>query len=229
MIPKIEEKKKAVALRKAGKTYSEILSVVSVAKSTLSLWFLEVNLAKPQKQKLTQKRIAAQKRGAEARQKQRIESTQKIIIQAKKDIENLSKQELRLIGTALYWAEGSKAKKLRPSSGLDFGNSDPRMIKLYIKWLIDIVLVTRDRIKLSLYVHETAKCRVKDIKNNWSQVTGFPESAITYVYYKKHNPKTVRKNTGDSYWGLLRIRVSRSTDLNRKVMGWIEGICDNIN
>ena len=58
-IRKIKEKEKAIILRKRGMTYSEILDVVSVAKSTLALWLQSVNLSKKQKQRITEKRLAS--------------------------------------------------------------------------------------------------------------------------------------------------------------------------
>ena len=58
LVRKREEKEKAINLRKEGKTYSEILSVVPVAKSTLSLWLHSTKLAKKQKQRITEKRLA---------------------------------------------------------------------------------------------------------------------------------------------------------------------------
>jgi hypothetical protein len=41
---------------------------------------------------------------------------------------------------------------------------------------------------------------------------------------KRHNPKTVRKNVGDTYHGCLRIDVRRSADLYRRIEGWAEAI-----
>jgi len=41
---------------------------------------------------------------------------------------------------------------------------------------------------------------------------------------KRHNPKTVRKNTGDEYHGCLRIDVRRSSGLYRKIEGWSTAI-----
>ena len=57
MILKTREKIKAVNLRKSGKTYSEILKIVPVAKSTLSIWLREVGLSKVQKQTITKRQI----------------------------------------------------------------------------------------------------------------------------------------------------------------------------
>ena len=64
---KIEEKIKALELRRKGLTYKEILKQVPVAKSTLSLWLREVGLSKTQKQRITQKQIKASQRGGDTR------------------------------------------------------------------------------------------------------------------------------------------------------------------
>jgi len=58
------QKELAISLRQGGRSYSEILQKVSVAKSTLSLWLREVGLSKKQHQRLTQKRLKAAQRGA---------------------------------------------------------------------------------------------------------------------------------------------------------------------
>ena len=56
-------KLEAIELRKAGLTYSEILSKIPVAKSTLSDWLYSVGLSKKQKQRITEKRLAASLKG----------------------------------------------------------------------------------------------------------------------------------------------------------------------
>lgn len=227
LIAKQAHKQKAISLRKQGKTYSEILKKVDVAKSTLSIWFREVQLSKPQKQKISQKRIHAQKKGALARKTQRINRETSIISESKKNIKVLTKQELLLVGTALYWAEGSKAKPHNTSQGVDFGNSDSKMISLYMEWLRKSLNVLDDRITLSLYIHENSRYKIDEVIRHWLKVTKLPRTQFKYVYYKTHNPVTKRKVNQESYFGVLRIRVKRSTDLNRKVQGWILGITKN--
>ena len=59
MLAKLKEKQKAIKFRRKGLSYSEILKKIPVAKSTLSLWLRTVRLAKRQKQRLTEKRLAA--------------------------------------------------------------------------------------------------------------------------------------------------------------------------
>lgn len=229
MIEKTQEKKEAVRLRKMGKTYSEIMNTVPVAKSTLALWFKELNLSQPQKQKLTQKKRNAQKRGGEARRVMRIRETREIKARAKKEVGKLSHRELWLIGTALYWAEGTKEKRdSRQSVLAEFSNSDPKMIKLYIRWLIDIVGVNPNQVYCYLYIRKSAEGHLSSIRKKWIGVTGLPKKQFTGVYYKKHTIKTNRKNIGDNYFGTLRVWVSKSTDLNRKISGWYDGIAEGI-
>ncbi len=214
----------AVRLRKKGKTYSEILAAVPVAKSTLSTWLRDVGLAKEQKQRLTLKRLEAGRRGGLARKSQRIKISEEIKSKAKKEIGVLNRKELWLIGIALYWGEGAKEKEHKPGSSINLMNSDPRMIQIFLSWLKDCCGVTRDRIRFEIYVHESHIRRIQEIQNYWAQVTGFSPKDFSKVYYKRHNPKTMRKNVGNLYQGILRVKVTASSSLLRKITGWTEGI-----
>lgn len=128
MLAKIEEKNKAIELRKQGLSYREILEKIPVAKSSLCLWLKSVKLAKSQKQRLTAKKLAGMKRGWEARHRNRVLLTEKVKNEAKGEISRLSERDLWLIGTALYWGEGDKEKNYRPGAGIRFSNSDHNMI-----------------------------------------------------------------------------------------------------
>src|SRR3989339_334775 len=120
MIRKIREKENAITLRKQGKTYSDILRAIPVAKSTLAIWLKEAKLSKSENQKFTEAKRLASLRGGQAKKKQRKEKQEKIFLEAKKEIKVLSKYEFFLIGACLYWAEGAKEKEDRPGSAFEF-------------------------------------------------------------------------------------------------------------
>lgn len=224
MLLKQKEKQLAIKLRREGKTYSEILKVVPVAKSTLSLWLREVGLSKSQKQKLTAKKRAAQKRGGAARRRQRIELTERIFKESKAKVGVLSSRERLLISAALYWGEGAKEKPHRTSQGIDFGNTDPEMIKFFVEWLRECMDIKIKDFYFSLYIHENHKERLADVVSFWERSLGLKKLNIKYVYYKKHKPKTKRKNISEEYNGTLRVRVRNSVQLQRKISGLIYGI-----
>ena len=217
-------KLEAIKLRKSGQTYSEILSKVPVAKSTLAEWFKEVSLSVPQKQRITQKRLDAALRGALSKKNNRIFLTKTIIDAAKKEISKVSNRELWLIGIVLYWAEGSKEKEYHPGSGVKFMNSDPLMIKLFLKWLKEICHVDSQEITLEIYLHDNNKHRIPEVKRFWEDVTEIRDSHAYKLYFKTDKIKTKRKNVGESYYGILCVRVKRSSTLLRKITGWTSGI-----
>lgn len=229
MIQKLQEREKAITLRKKGYSYREILEHVPVAKSTLSLWLGEVGLSKKQKQRITEKRIAAALRGARSRYEERVRRTQRIKESARREITSISARELHIIGVMLYWAEGSKEKEARPGSRAYFTNSDPEMIKVFLRWLLESCSIPRVQIVLEIYIHESHKDRIGQVIAFWASVTRFPRNHFTRIYFKKNKIKTNRTNTGENYHGLLRVAVLKSADLNRRIAGCIEGVVQCMN
>ena len=223
-MPKIKEKGKAITLRKKGFSYSEILKEIPVAKSTLSLWLRSVGLAKKQRQRLTEKRLNVLLRGAKAKKDQRLILTKEIKDKAKKEIGELSKRELWLIGTALYWAEGSKQKEHNVSQVVKFSNSDPLMIRIFLRWLKNICKISKSEIYFRIALHETAINKLAKVQKYWANITGFSINNFGKIDWKKNKINTKRKNIGYKYNGLLNIYIRSSTNLNRKIEGWIEGI-----
>jgi len=224
---KFELKNKAIELRKKGNTYSEILKIIPVAKSTLSEWLKSVGIAKAQKHAFTEKKRIASLSGGLARKKQRIDLFNKITNKAESEIGKISNRELWLLGIALYWAEGSKEKESRPGSGVIFSNSDSEMIVIFLKWLFEIVGIPKEEIHCEIYLHDNYKNEVSRFQKYWSEKTGLPLSYFDTVYFKRNKINTKRKNIGDLYNGQLRVKVCASSSLNRQITGWVRGINKN--
>jgi hypothetical protein len=225
MLTKAIEKERAIELRKRGFSYSEVLKEVPVAKSTLSLWLREIGLSKKQKQRLTEKKLLSALWGAEKRKQTRIDITQEIKNKAKREISNLTKRDLFMIGIALYWAEGHKEKDR--GSLVRFGNSDSKMIRIFLKWLREVCEIDNKDISFRIYLHEVAERKLDEVKQYWANVTRFPKESFQKVTWKRNKINTNRKNKGENYYGLLSVYVKNSVNLNRKIQGWIEGICNN--
>lgn len=226
MIEKIIERKQVLSLRKRGMTYSEILKEVQVSKSTISLWLRDAKLSNPQQQKLTERKRAAQLRGGLRKKEIRIDKSSKIFERCLSEIGSLSNREFLLIGAALYWAEGSKQKPHRPSSKLQFGNSDPEMIRLYVDWLRTVLKIHDGDITLTLYLHDNYRERTQEFEHHWLKVTSLRHVNLRNPVYKMHNPKRKYSPSDDAYKGHVSISVKNSTDINRRVQGWIYGIIE---
>jgi len=221
---KLEEKERAINMRKGGYSYREILEEVPVAKATLSLWLRAVGLSKRQKQRLTLKKLEAGRRGAAAQKNKRLIITKEIKEKAGSEIGHISKRELWLMGIMLYWAEGTKEKEDGRPTGVHFSNSDPAMLKLFCKWLVEICKIPENHIKYEIYIHESSKNRLLTVRKHWAEGLEASIDNFRTVYFKKHKINSSRKNIGSAYFGSIKIRVRKSTFFNRKIAGWIEGI-----
>jgi len=229
MVSNNAKKDLAISLRKEGKTYSEILKVVHVTKSTLSLWLRAVGLSKTQKQKITQARLLSGLRGAQRRHEQRVFTQVQVHSQAISEIKNISSAELFYIGVTLYWAEGNKERIGRPGSQLMFSNMDPKMIVVFLNWLLVSMCISSEDIFYEIYVHKNHIYRKYEIVGYWKKWTAFCKSNDFRVYVKNTNAVTNRKNTREeTYFGILRIRVRKSSHCVRKLAGWADGIYDAV-
>ncbi len=220
-------REKAIELRKQGLSYSEILDEIPVAKSTLSDWLHSVGLSKHQKQRLTEKKPEAIKKGGAAKHAQRIAKTEEMWGEATEEVGSLTQRELWLIGTTLYWAEGSKEKEYRPGSRVALINSDPNMICFFLYWLKVVCGKDLSDITFDIYIHELQKARTQEIIDFWAETIGCDPVHFQHIYYKKGNPKTQRKNVGKTYHGIIKINVKSSSSLNRRIAGWVQGMVES--
>lgn len=220
----ISVKNKAIELRRNGLSYKEILNEIKVSKSTLSLWLRNVGLSKRQIQRITKKKIQSARRGGIAKRIQSLERKNEIYSQSSSDISNLSDRDIWLIATALYWAEGSKEKLHKPGSSVEFANTDPRMLRIFLYWLTHLNNIILDQISFEIYIHTSHVNSIDNVKKYWSEQLKITPEKLNKVRYKTHKISTNRKNTGILYNGLIRVKVSSSSILVRQFEGWVQGI-----
>ncbi|WP_406727184.1 hypothetical protein [Streptomyces sp. GD-15H] len=69
-----------------------------------------------------------------------------------------------------------------------------------------------------MVIHESAN--VEAAERYWADLVQADRSAFGKTTLKRHNPNTVRKNTGDSYRGCLVLTVRQGSELYRRIEGW---------
>ncbi|MGI5376018.1 hypothetical protein ACQEV2_17545 [Streptomyces sp. CA-251387] len=210
---------KARELRLQGWTYDQIEAELGCSRSSVSLWVRD--LPRPKPRYTPEEQLALMHEGLAKRRAAEDEERKKTKIAACKDIGELTDRDLFLTGVALYWAEGSKSKPYDRRERAIFVNSDPGVIKVYLAWL-DLLDVDRERLRFRVLIHESAD--VEAAHRYWADIADVDVSIFAKPTLKKHNPKTVRKNTGDDYHGCLVIAVARSAELYNRIEGWWKGI-----
>ena len=204
---------KAVKLRKQGLSYNEIKKSVKVAKSTLSLWLKNIPLSAKHKKRLYTKQIVFLSRGAQSQKERRAREVKIIIENAEKEIlPLLSIEAYRLMGAALYWAEGSKGKMF------EITNSDPSLILFMVWWLNKIIGIPPNKLRARLNIYPQQN--EKSIKKFWADLTEIKLENFGKSYIK---PLSTGYKKNNLYYGTIRIEVPKSVDLRYRTFGWITG------
>src|SRR5680860_106772 len=153
MKARVQEKERAIELRKKGLSYNDILREIPVAKSTLSNWLKDLPLTKDEKGYLKTRMNSNISRGrikaAAANRKNRHLKEQAWRKVAEELFYLYEDNPFFYTGVALYWAEGSKR-----SSACSFVNSDFIMVNLFVRWLEVFASVPRTSLYLRLYIHK---------------------------------------------------------------------------
>jgi len=175
------DKQRAMRLRLKGRSYNEINRLLGTPKSTLSGWFSDLELPKEAKKRLSErvykksiekliKRNKLQSHEASKRARG-IRST------AKGEVEDISSKELMFAGISLYWAEGYKRPivvngKTKTHHPVSLTNSDPKLIKIYLRFIREICGVPEEKIRADVRIYEHQD--EAHLLEFWSQTTNIP-------------------------------------------------------
>lgn len=216
------EKLEARKLRKKGTSIRDIAARLSISKSSASIWCQDIELTPEQTVILIKnahdKGMKGRLMGAKMQRDERIQRESNYKTIGIRKVGFLNKRELFLVGSALYWAEGSKK-----SNQLVFTNSDPVMITLFMRWITECLEVDRGRLYCRLMVNQEHGYRVKNIERYWSNLTGISLNKFRRTLLRKAKSVKIYENP-ELYYGTLHMRVQRSTNLLYEIRGYIHGL-----
>src|SRR3989344_4126411 len=141
--------RKALEMRKLGKSYSQIKKELTLSKSTLSRWLQKYPLNKEQIDALRGKNPIRIERYRETMRKKRESRLHAYYEEEKKKWLPLTNRELFLAGLFLYWGEGSTAS---PHS-ISLNNTDPLVVKFALVWMTKVLGIPKTRIRVFLHLY----------------------------------------------------------------------------
>ncbi len=213
MKSRLDDRKKAIELRKNGLSYKEIQEIISVSKGVLSGWFKDLDFSDDEITLLAKNKQVKQHKGrlkASVTNKQkRVVRENAVFTKAEKEFIKLKDDSMFLIGVSLYWAEGSKR-----TGEFQFINSDPNMITFMYLWIQRYLSTDKKLIKARLFTH-----KIEDYEEHlpfWSRILDREPSSFDKTIFKP-TIHTVKKNP--NYKGCLRLTVA-SIDTLRMMGAW---------
>lgn len=208
-----KDKSSAVTLRKTGKSYAEIRSLLGVPKATLSDWFRNERWSKNIKSSLNRKNLEQSRVRIVALGKIRGANLARLYAEAREEAVGefhlLKHRPLFVAGVAIYWGEGDKAT----SCGFRISNVDPLMIKTFRRFLLDVCRVEEKRIRTGLLLYpdlNEAKC-----KQFWIEEAGLSPDSFTKSVVIKGRTKNRKL-----LYGVCGLIYS-SRFLKEKMLVWI--------
>jgi len=216
---KAEEREKARSFRNKGWSVRSIAKEINCSKSSVSIWVRDIPLTKEQINNLKSSQDRARAKAADHPNSSRNkwqQFRQGIIDKSKKDIShNCSLKTLKLIGSALYWAEGYTASR----NSFVFANVDPAMIKLMLRFLKEVCHIKNAKLRGRVNIHPGLDA-VK-AQRYWADISGIPLKQF-------HKPllavsKASKQKRKTLPYGTFRIIIS-DVVLCSKIKGWIEGL-----
>ncbi len=188
-------KKQVCLLRRNGFSFRELSERFNISKSTAYLWCKDEIIITTGKERLKQLCINGRKK---AILKNKLKNTQ-TITRIKNCVYSFSNikysiYDYKLLLAMLYWGEGAKN-----GSCLDFTNSDPKLIAVYLKILRLSFDIKEEKFRCIIHLHSYHN--KEEMLNFWSKLTNIAKSQIS-IYNKENSGK--QKKLG--YNGCISIR-----------------------
>lgn len=127
---------------------------------------------------------------------------------------DIYEEKLKIAGIMLYWAEGT----LRGNT-VDFANSNPQMIAVFLRFLRKICGVKEKRLRVYLYAYQYQD--IKKLKRYWHKITEIPLTQFTKPYIRIGNQNLSGRKL---LYGLVHIRYNDKQLLNL-IKNWIDEVC----
>lgn len=218
-------KEKAINYRKKGYSYNMISKKIGVNKSTLSNWLNKIPYS-PNKEVIRRIGLAKLK-SASFKHNQKMDEIAEMRKLAKKELGEITKRDLWILGIGLYLGEGNKSYE-----NLGFSNSDPEIIKILIAWFKKNCHLKNKN--LNPFIHAYPDNDIEKTIDYWSKITGVPKNQFGKTYIDKRTEKSRVKRKTLPYGTIdLRIRSHGEKEfgkrLHRRIMGWIESTTKQIN
>ena len=216
---KAKERKVARKLRQQGKSLREITKKIKCSKSSISRWIQDIPLTEEQIERLKSnqdKGRAKASRHAHASRKKWERIRNSIKASARIEIPlSCSLEMLKLVGTALYWAEGYNASR----NSIVFANTDPKMIELMMLFFRKVCKVPKAKFRGKISIHPHLDAKKAELY--WSKISKIPLAQFNKPLLAVSRSSKSKKDTLPL--GTFRIIISDVYTCS-KIKGWIEAI-----
>ena len=191
---KTAERAEARRLRKEeGRSVKELAALLGVSPSSISRWVRDVDLTDKQREELRHRmggRIDGSRANAVVALARRREFQEAGRTRAQRG------DLLHAAGCMLFWAEGSKGR-----NSVHFVNSDPAMIKFFVRFLRTCYAVPDSKIAVTCNLFADHQACQREIEDFWLQLVGVSRARLRKTTLNQYSKYSKKKRQTSSPWG----------------------------
>jgi hypothetical protein len=215
----LNNKQRAIELRKSGLSYRAIQKELDVPLGSLSLWLANEKWSQEVSRNLKKESALAGAEHLKKFKKARGFALQFSYARAKEDAEKeykkLIKNPLFLSGLMLYWIGGNHSSPYY----ISFRSADPRKVLLFRRFLEESLEVSPAKIRYSLLL--SSRQKEDEIKEKWSKEVKIPLQSFT----KSTFARKPRNKSPTPYAVCTTTYPSRT--LKEKVLVWLRLVSES--
>jgi hypothetical protein len=110
-------------------------------------------------------------------------------------------EKLKMAGVLLYWGEGAKLRG--KNAGIDFANSNPEMIAVFLNFLRKICRVNEQKLRVYLYCYSNQD--IESLLKYWYKITNIPLSQFSKPYVRSNFSL---EKIGRMKYGMIHVRYA---------------------
>ncbi len=209
---RFEDREKALALRKEGMSYSQIMKELKVGKSTLSYWLKDYPLSSQRIKELRDFNAQRIEKCRETKKKKKTNRLNEVCDKQKKYLFPFADKEFYLAGLFLYWGEGAKFKE----ANLSISNTNPAILKFFVDWVIRSLLFPKSKLKIYLHLYQDMK--ISEEIEFWSSTLDISKIQFNKPYIKKSRKSEIKHKGGFGH-GTCNISLGNARLTEKVLMG----------
>jgi transcriptional regulator with XRE-family HTH domain len=211
---KTAERKRARKLRREeGRSVKELAALLGVSRSSISLWVRDIDLTLEQREAL-RRRMGARIDGSRA--------NAVVALERRRRFQRAGRARakrgglLHMAGCMLFWAEGSRSRNT-----VDFVNSDPAMVRFFLRFLRSCYGVPDSKVSVTCNLFADHEDRQREIEDFWLKLAELPRSRLRKTAVNRYSKYSQKKRSNKLPYGTCRVSVC-DTELVQNLYGAIQ-------
>jgi len=222
---KLKERTKARELRKRGFSLKQITSSLEVSKGSVSAWVRDIELSTDLLANIRNQLRLAREKARITRLSRIAKRNIELYSKCKDEMLPFSKRDLWIAGVMLYAGEGYKTSDVS-NQHIELTNSDPNILQVFIKFLLNSCGVLKGKIKIRLILYEDIN--PKEAQKYWSNELNIPFKQFQNPFIKKSYRNIPTRHRRRAEFGTAHINVY-DVKIYRKVLAWLQAIYEYNN